>query len=52
MRYPLVATMRKLLHAIFGIFKHNQPFDGAKVYAALVVTAPVPAPELKEVLCP
>jgi len=29
----LVATMRKLLHAIFGMFKHDQLFDGAKVYA-------------------
>lgn len=24
------AIMRKLLHAIFGMFKHDQPFDGAK----------------------
>ena len=29
----LVATMRKLLHAIYGMFKHDQPFDGRKVYA-------------------
>jgi transposase len=29
----LVATMRKLLHAIFGMFKHNQLFDGTKTYA-------------------
>ncbi len=28
----LVAVMRKLLHAIFGMFKHRQPFDGAKLY--------------------
>jgi transposase len=28
----LVAVMRKLLHAIFGMFKHNQLFDGSKVY--------------------
>jgi transposase len=28
-----VATLRKLLHAIFGMFKHHQLFDGAKVYA-------------------
>jgi transposase len=27
----LVAVMRKLLHAIFGMFKHQQPFDGAKL---------------------
>lgn len=29
----LVAVMRKLLHAIYGMFKHRQPFDGAKVHA-------------------
>ena len=29
----IVATMRKLLHAIFGMFKHDQLFDGAKLYA-------------------
>lgn len=47
----LVATMRKLLHAIFGMFKHNQPFDGAKVYAATEAElAPLAAPQ--EVLCP
>ncbi len=28
----LVAVMRKLLHAIFGMFKHPQPFDGARLY--------------------
>jgi transposase len=28
----LVAVMRKLLHAIFGMFKHQQPFDGARLY--------------------
>lgn len=28
----LVAVMRKLLHAIFGMFKHHQPFDGSKLY--------------------
>jgi transposase len=28
----LTAVMRKLLHAIYGMFKHQQPFDGAKVY--------------------
>jgi transposase len=46
----LVATMRKLLHAIFGMFKHDQLFDGQKVYAALDTPAPAPAPQ--EVLCP
>ena len=28
----LVATMRKLLHAIYGMFKSRQPFDGSKLY--------------------
>lgn len=43
----LTATMRKLLHAIFGMFKHDQLFDGRKVYAALETTMPVP----QEVSC-
>jgi transposase len=30
----LVATMRKLLHAIYGMFKHDQLFDGEKVYTS------------------
>ena len=38
----LVATMRKLLHAIFGMFKHDQLFDGAKTYALAPLTAPLP----------
>lgn len=29
----LVAVMRKLLHAIFGMFKHQQAFDGSKLFA-------------------
>jgi transposase len=28
----LIAVMRKLLHAIYGMFKHQQSFDGSKVY--------------------
>jgi hypothetical protein len=28
----LVAVMRKLLHAIFGVFKHQTAFDGNKLY--------------------
>jgi transposase len=28
----LVAVMRKLLHAIYGMFHHDQAFDGEKVY--------------------
>ncbi len=46
----LVATMRKLLHALFGMFKHDQCFRGAKVFAAFdasVTSAPTP----QEVLC-
>jgi transposase len=30
----LVAALPKLLHAIFGMFKHDQLFDGAKIYAS------------------
>jgi len=48
----LVATMRKLLHAIYGMFKHDQLFDGHKVYAALDVTLTALAPDPQEVLCP
>jgi hypothetical protein len=29
----LTAPMRKLLHAIYGMLKHQQPFDGANIYA-------------------
>jgi hypothetical protein len=47
----LVATMRELLHAIFGMFKHQQPFDGAKVYAGREQPVPAPAPEPQEVAC-
>jgi|GEM_PF-6025931 len=28
----LVAVMRKLLHAIFGMFKYHQLYDGSKVF--------------------
>ncbi len=28
----VVGVMRKLSHAIYGMFKHNQPFEGSKVY--------------------
>jgi transposase len=38
----LVATMRKLLHAAFGMFKHDQLFDGSKVYVLAGTSAPVP----------
>ncbi len=45
----LVAVMRKLLHAIFGMFKHDQLFDGTKVYAHASVTTP--SPVALEVAC-
>lgn len=47
----LVATMRKLLHAIYGMFKHDQLFDGHKVYAAPAPAAHPPLPEPQEVSC-
>jgi len=28
----LVAVMRKLLHAIHGMFKNHQPYDGSKLF--------------------
>jgi len=46
-RQALVAVMRKLLHAIFGMFKHRQPYNGAKVYR--LTKAPAPA---EASLCP
>jgi transposase len=44
----LVAVMRKLLHAIYGMFKHRQPFDGAKVFR-LAKGAPPPQPSFSTV---
>lgn len=32
----IVAVMRKLLHAIFGMLRHNEPFDGARLFTAAV----------------
>jgi transposase len=32
----LIAVARKLLHAIYGIFKSNTPFDGAKLFPQLI----------------
>ena len=46
----LVATMRKLLHAIFGMFKHDQLFDGQKLYASTSPTL-APVPSNSEVVC-
>jgi transposase len=35
----LVAVARKLLHAIFGIFKTGTPYDGAKLFPQLIPTS-------------
>jgi transposase len=32
----IIAVARKLLHAIFGIFKHGTPWDGAKLFPNLL----------------
>jgi transposase len=32
----VVAIMRKLLHALFALFRTNQPYDGSKLCAAPV----------------
>jgi transposase len=37
----LVAVMRRLLHAIFGMFKHDAMFDGSKVCPALYRVEPL-----------
>jgi hypothetical protein len=36
----LMAVARKLLHAIFGIFKTNTPYDGAKLFPLINITPP------------
>jgi transposase len=33
----LMAVARKLLHAIFGIFKTNTPYDGGKLFPELQI---------------
>jgi len=35
----LMAVARKMLHAIFGIFKTNTPYDGAKLFPQLLPTS-------------
>jgi transposase len=35
----LMADARKLLHAIFGIFKTGTPYDGAKLFPQLILTS-------------
>ncbi len=34
-------VMAALLHAIFGMFKHDRLFDGSKSYALLEATTPI-----------
>jgi transposase len=49
----LVAVMGKLLHAISGVFKHQHPFDGTKLYRLPAESAlPQPAFSTTEVACP
>jgi hypothetical protein len=33
----IIAVARKLLHAIFGIFKTNTAWDGAKLFPQLII---------------
>lgn len=49
----LVAVMRKLLHAIFGMFKHQRPFEGARLFALSAEPLP-PQPDFStaEAPCP
>jgi hypothetical protein len=35
----LIAVARKLLHAIYGIFKTGTPYDGAKLFPRLIPTS-------------
>jgi hypothetical protein len=35
----IVAVMRKLLHAIYGMLKHDSDFDGEKFYQIRALTA-------------
>ena len=39
----VVAVMRKLLHALFAMFRTNQPYDGSKLCAADVPGNPIAA---------
>jgi transposase len=38
----LTAVARKILHAIYGIFKTDTPYDGAKLFPALLPIVPQP----------
>ena len=38
-RQALVAVARKLLHAIYGMFRSQRPYDGTRVYLAAAAQA-------------
>ena len=38
-RQALTAVARKLLHAIYGMFRSNQRFDGVRIYSACAAVA-------------
>jgi transposase len=42
-RQALLAVARKLLHAIYGMFRSQQPYDGARVYPLLTRLAQIPS---------
>ncbi|WP_411727934.1 hypothetical protein [Methyloglobulus sp.] len=33
-----IAVMRKLIHAIHGMLKHDKPFDNTRIYAIPIST--------------
>jgi hypothetical protein len=35
----LIAVARKMLHAIYGIFKHQQPYNGEMLFPNLIPTS-------------
>jgi len=39
----VVAVMRKLLHALFAMFRSNQPYDGSKLCAVRQTLHPIAA---------
>ena len=40
----LIAVARKLLHAIYGIFRSRTPYDGHKLFPALIPERNIPSP--------
>jgi transposase len=45
-RQALMAVARKLLHAIYGMFRSQQPYDGARVFP--LPSSPLPNPLLQQ----